>query len=331
MALSDLAVFSEYAYSAMTEVQDQQVQLFNSASENTLMLTSAPTRGDYSDTAMFARIAGGTVRRRNAYGSGAVAGKSLAHRVDTTVKVASGTPPIEIDPSQFAWIQANPQDAGAAMGLQLAQDNMADMLNTAIGATNAALSNEAEVFLDITGETAPADQATFSSMTQAASLFGDRSADIIAWIMHSAPMHGIYQSNLANTERLFTFGTVNVVRDPLGKLLIMTDSPNLVDATTPLDPLYSILGLVRGAATISQNGDFFANEDTTNGNENIGRTYQAEWSYNVGIKGFAWDKANGGPSPTDAALLTATNWDRTATSHKDLAGVALLARPFTAA
>lgn len=328
MALSDLAVFSEYAYTTMTEVERQQVDLFNTASEGALVLQSIPSQGDFNDTAMYARIAGGTVRRRNPYANTAVAPKTLANRVNTTVKIGSGTPPMQIDPAWFEWIQRSPQEAGVVLGQQMALDNMADMLNTAIGATAAAITTESEVTLDITGETAPADKATFSTMTQASSLFGDRSGDILAWIMHSSPMHGIYQSNLQNNERLFTFGTLNVIRDPMGKLLIMTDSANLVDLSTPVDPLYTILGLTAGATTVSRNGDFLANEDTTNGNENINRTYQAEWSYNLGVKGFSWDKANGGPAPQDAAILTGTNWDRVATSHKDLAGVALIARAF---
>jgi hypothetical protein len=71
------------------------------------------------------------------------------------------------------------------------------------------------------------------------------------------------------------------------------------------------------------NGDFVQNVQTLNGDENIKRTIQSEWSYNLGIKGYAWDKTNGGKSPNDAALATGTNWDRYATSFKDTAGVLL--------
>jgi hypothetical protein len=102
----------------------------------------------------------------------------------------------------------------------------------------------------------------------------------------------------------------------------MTDSPQLVVAGSPT--MYPVLGLVSGAVSVEQNGDFDANEETKNGDENIVRTYQAEWSYNIGVKGFAWDKTNGGKSPTDAALFTATNWDKYATDNKDVAGVVCL-------
>ena len=46
----------------------------------------------------------------------------------------------------------------------------------------------------------------------------------------------------------------------------------------------------------------------------------------MGVKGFAWDKANGSHSPTTAALTTATIWDKIATSYKDLAGVVVETR-----
>lgn len=320
MALSDLAVYSEYAYSAFSETLRQQVDLFNTATGGAIMLQSAAHQGDFSDVAFFAKVTGGLVRRRDAYGSGTVAEKVLKHLVDTSVKVAAGTPPVRLDPGQFRWIQQNPEVAGAAMGQQLAVDTMADMLNVGLGSVYSALSQVSDVVYDATANTDAADKLpTWNNLNNGQAKFGDQSSQIAAWIMHSTPMHKLYGSNLTNGERLFTYGTVNVVRDPFGKLLVMTDSPNLFAAGTP--NVYHILGLVPGGVLIGQNNDFDANEETKNGDENIIRTYQAEWSYNIGVKGFAWDKANGGKSPTDAALFTSTNWDKYATSHKDLAGV----------
>jgi hypothetical protein len=81
------------------------------------------------------------------------------------------------------------------------------------------------------------------------------------------------------------------------------------------------LGLAADAIRVDQNNDYDANEQAINGDENIKRTFQAEWSFNLGIKGFAWDKTNGSKSPNDAALATATNWDKYSTSNKDIAGV----------
>lgn len=313
MALSDLAVYSEYAYSAMTEVITQQIQLFNAASRGALVLAPSSYQGDYSDLAFFAKISG-LVRRRNAYGSGAVSEKNLEHIVDTMVKVAAGTPPVRLDPSQFAWIQQNPQIAGAALGQQLAGDMLADMVNTALAIAAIKLASVSDVYHDGT-----AGVIDHSKLLAGAAKFGDAANRIAMWAIHSKPMFDLYGGGITNGQNLFKFETVNITADAFGRLFLVTDSPGLT--YTSSGTKYRTLGLVPGAVVVGQNNDFHDNFEEKNGDENIIRTYQAEWSYQLGLKGFAWDKTNGGKSPNDAALQTATNWDQYATDKKDLAGV----------
>jgi hypothetical protein len=319
MALSDLAVFSEYTYEAMTEVLAQQVDLFNAASGGTIILAAGAHQGDYSDTAFWAAVQG-LVRRRNAYGTGAVAEKNLQHLTDTMVKVAAGTPPVRVDPSQFEWIQRNQEEGGAVYGQQLAKSTLADMLNTAIASYVAAVVGHTDcVYKDET------TKAKLTVLNEGQRLFGDRSGDLRAWLMHSSSMFDIFGAALTNTEKLFTFGTVNVRTDGFGRPFIVTDSDNLTfpdDDGAGADVAgHYIAGLTGAAIRVDMNGDFVQNTQTVNGDENIKRTIQSEWSYNLGIKGYAWDKTNGGKSPNDAALATGTNWDRYATSFKDTAGV----------
>jgi hypothetical protein len=110
------------------------------------------------------------------------------------------------------------------------------------------------------------------------------------------------------------------MQDGFGRLMFMTDSPSLVN-TTPDPDTYNILGLVPGALMVEDNGDLFTNIETSNGEENIQRTMQSEFTYNVGVKGYSWDKTNGGASPAEAALGTGTNWDKVVSDNKDTAGV----------
>jgi hypothetical protein len=319
MALSDLAVYSEYAYSTMTEMVAQEVEKFNAASQGTIILSPGNNQGDYSDVAKWQKISG-LVRRRNAYGSGSVSAKTLVNIVDTMVKVAAGTPPVRIDPSQFLWIQRSPEEAGVVLGTQLAGDMLADMLNTAILGAYAAMVQTTAILYDATGDTP--DEMTPSALMKAARKLGDRSGEIAAWVTHSVPMHDFWADNVANATSLFTYGTVSVNRDPFGRVFVVSDSPSLIQ-TAPSPDTYVVLGLVPGAVIVEKNNDFLANEQTVNGDENIQRTWQAEWSYNLGIKGYAWDKTNGGKSPTDAAIGTTTNWDKYVTSDKDGPGVIL--------
>lgn len=313
MALSDFQVFNDESYAIAMEGLDQQIELFNEATGGALILSSRPFAGDFAIQAFFARLQG-LVRRRNPYGSGAVSPISLEMLVDTMVKVAAGTPPVNLEPSMFNWIQVNPEAAAAMVGQQLAEEMLKDMFHIAVGSVKAALSGVSDVVYDGTAGT-----LTHAALNQGQAKFGDAYQNLACWVMHSKPLFDMFGTALTNANSLFTFGTINVVTDPFGRPLIITDEPALVTAGSP--NVYHTLGLVPGAAMIATQDDFFQNIETSNGFENIQRTMQAEWSYGVSVKGFAWDRTNGGKAPTTSALLTQTNWDKIAESNKNLAGV----------
>lgn len=319
--LNQITVFNQWVYTTLVEVIDQQIQLFNEATRGALLLNSKPFVGDFSDSAMWA-IMSNLVRRRNAYGNADVAAIDLKMIVDTMVKVAAGTPPVSIPPSTFTWIQKSPDEAGVVIGQQLAEQTLADMLNTALMCLSAAIGGQASNTLDVSGGTDEAAKFNPVNTNLALGKMGDRRSGIVCWVAHSKTMTDYFGNALTNNERLFNYGTVNVITDPFGNPFVITDSPSLVVTGTP--DKYVNLGLQPAAAIIARNEDFTDNLETSNGKENIQRTYQAEWTYNVGLRGFAWDKATGGKSPTNAALGTAANWDKVATSHKDLAGIKLI-------
>lgn len=322
MPLSNFKVFSQFSQGSATEVLQQQIELFNTATRGGLVMKAASNEGDFSDVTLWAKISG-LVRRRNAYGSGSVTEKDISQLAETSVKVAAGTPPVRIDPSMLKWIQKDPKEAGVVFGRQLAVDRMADMLGVAVSGFRAALVNEGSNVFD----NVATGNASLIALNQTASKMGDMAGRLACWVGHSKAIFDIYGQALLNANQLFTFGDVRVVQDGFGRPLIMTDEPALVDptgaGTGPDIPSYFTLGLVPGAVLIEDNGDYIDNVETKNGNENIIKTIQAEWSYNVSVRGFAWDKANGGKSPSSAAIATGTNWDKYATSSKDLAGVVL--------
>jgi hypothetical protein len=319
MALSDLTVFNEQLFSLVTEILDQQVQLFNAATFGGIVLASKPFGGDYSDASFFVNTAN-LVRRRNPYGTGTISNKSLTTLIETMVKVAAGTPTLDLAPGQFNWIKQNPDLAAATWAKQMAPQILADMLNVAIGSVEAALAGVAgtNVF-DATGLTTPADKMTIDNQLVGNSKLGDRASEIRCWLMHSKPWFDLTRANAANTAILFKYDTVKVMSDPLGNPFVIADLPALVLAGTP--NVYSSIGLQENGVAINTNDDYDQIVVEAVGDENIGRKMQSEWSYNVGVKGFTWDKVNGGHAPTDAALFTAGNWDKVATSFRDLAGV----------
>ena len=191
---------------------------------------------------------------------------------------------------------------------------MQDQLNSAIRALTAGIGGVAELTNDISAGTNAV--ITQSVLNDTHALFGDKSQSLVSMVMSGSMYHKLIGEAITNTNTIFTSGTVTVV-DILGKPILVTDSPALT-VTTTLD---KVLSLASGAAVVEDNGDFISNLETTNGKDRIETTYQAQYSFNLGIKGFTWDKANGGASPTDAEVSTATNWDKTATYDKACAGV----------
>lgn len=325
MALSDLQVYNEFTYETMTEVLAQNVDLFNAATNNALQLSASPSGGDFKDDIFYGAVSG-LVRRRNPYGDGSIAEKVMNQKVDTVVKVAAGTPPVRMDQAWFAWIKRSPEEAAAAMGQQLAKQTLADMVNVAVGTVTACLSASGSAGLvnDISGASGAAALPAPLALSNTAGKLGDYMSEIVCWLMHSKSMTDLYGNALANNERLFNYGNVNVIRDPFGRVYVMADVPALMLAGSPTK--FHTLGLTPGAVDIETQDDFYANVSETNGNENIHRTYQAEWSYMAGVKGFSWDKTNGGKAPNDAALFTTTNWDQIVTSLKDGPGVMLVSQ-----
>lgn len=309
----DLQVFNDQTRTVMTETIDQDIAKFNEASGGAIVLLNKPFEGDFSIQSAFQLISG-LVRRRNAHGSGTLTPKRLKEMLDVAVKVAAGTEPVEFEPGQYHWTLRNPELAAIKIGEQLAKARMADMLNAAIRCTVAAIGNNSDMKHD-----AASAKPTFNALNAGAAKMGDRSGSLKAWVMHSTVLHNLYDNALTNTERLFSYDGINVLRDPFGRVFVVTDSAALVD--TQSGTKYNTLGLVESAVVVNDSNDFNAVMQPVTGKENLGAVYQAEWSYGVGLKGYSWDMTSGGKSPTDEALGTGANWDKVAASNKDTAGV----------
>ncbi|AJB25329.1 Uncharacterised protein [Bordetella pertussis] len=178
----------------------------------------------------------------------------------------------------------------------------------------AAISNQATATVNVSAKTG----LTYSVLNDAHAKFGDSSGLIVANVMSGQVYHKLIGQNLVNAQQLFEYGAVTVV-DILGKTVVVTDAPALYATGTP--NLQKVLGLVAGAATVSDGGDLITNIETSNGKERIETTFQADYTFGLGLKGYTWDEATGGKSPTDAELATGTNWDKVATDIKHTAGV----------
>jgi len=318
MSQSDMAVFNQYFAPAIAETYAQEIEKFNAASAGVIQLSGAGFDGDYLRESFYKEIfsAGRRVDRYAANASQAAT--PLTQAQHSTVKVAGGFGPVLFEPSQMTWLRKPTQEGITVASNQFAQSLLADQLNTVIASLVAAIGNNSGVVNDVSG----GNTLTQSALNNTHAKFGDASQMLVGQVMSGAAYHDLIGEALENGARLFSSDTVTVV-DILGKAVVVTDAPALTTAGTPNK--HSVLSLASGAGIVSDGSDVITNIETTNGKKRIETTMQADYSFGVGLKGYSWDEANGGKSPSDADLATGTNWDKVVTSDKHTAGVLTIA------
>ena len=314
MSLSQMQVFNQYIQPAIIETLGQQIDKFNAASRGVIRLTTQGFTGDFLQESFFAGLHSAR-RRVDRYASQtSVSPTDLTQLKESAVKVAGGFGPIRFEPSQLTWLQKPTAEGIEVISRNFTEALIQDQLNTAIASLVAAISNQSAATNDVSATLG----ISYQALNGAHAKFGDSSGAIVANVMTGEVYHKLIGQNLANATPVFQANNVLVV-DILGKAVVVTDAPALYQAGTPNKQ--KVLGLVDSAAVVLDGGDIITNIETTNGQTRIETTLQVDYTFGVALKGYTWDEANGGKSPTDAELATGTNWDKVATNIKHTAGV----------
>ncbi|WP_095110557.1 major capsid protein [Pseudomonas sp. Irchel 3E20] len=317
MSLSQMQVFNDFVMPATLETLDQMTDAFNQASNGAIVLSPNGFTGDYLQESFFQNLASAQRRVDRYAPNSAVSATDLTELKNTSVKIAGGFGPVRYEPSQMTWLQRPTAQGIEVASRAFAEILLKDQLNTAIAALVAAITAQAAAVNDVSA-TAGITQA---GLNNAHAKFGDASQNLVAQVMRGSTWHKLIGQAIANSTNLFVAGNVRVV-DILGKVSVVTDAPALLQAGTPDKEI--ILGLSTGSALVHDNRDIISNVSTDNGKTRIETTIQVDYTFGLGLKGYTWDTAAGGASPTDAELGTGTNWDKTAASIKHTAGVALI-------
>jgi hypothetical protein len=299
------------------------VAKFNAATNNALILRPGSNHGDYVENSFYAEMPD-MIKHRNPRADAALSDVTFTMERERTVKVGRTAGPVKWDDTQLAWIKRSPDEAGTVIGFNFAEQKFRKYFDLMISILVAAMSNDAaSLRTDVTAAVGVAANFNLANMNTAMSKFGEAYTKLGVWLVHSKPMFDLFGANLTNTANLFEFAGVRITTDHLGKPLIMSDSPSLVN-TVPNPDQYRCLCLTPGSIIFEENNDYKSEYEKILGRTNLGNRWQAEWSFNASVKGYSWDAANGGTSPNDAALVVATNWDNVTNTHKNLPGVELL-------
>lgn len=313
MALSDMKVYNDDIVGTTIELLGQKTDQFNAASGGAIVLSTAAWRGDFSRESFFNQIASAK-RRVDRYATNATqAATALTQGELVGVKVAGGFGPILFEPAQMTWLNEDPASAIRAISEGFSDALLADQLNTAVGAAVAAVSGQTALVNDVSETAGISLQALNGSHAK----FGDQSQLLITDVMTGATWHNLVGKALDNSNQLFVSGNVMVV-DILGKRYVVSDIPALLETGTP--DKAKVLSVVASGIVVDNASDIISNVDTSNGKQRIETTWQADYTFGLRLKGYSWDVANGGKSPIDPELFTASNWDKAVAENKHTLG-----------
>lgn len=318
MALSDMKVYNDEIYGATIELLGQNLDAFNASSGGSIVLSADAFRGDYSKESFFNQIASAQRRVDRHAANSAQAATNLTQGEIVGVKVGGGFGPVLFEPGQISYLSQDPENAIMSIAEGFADALLADQLNTAVGAGVAAVENQTALVNDVSATAGLSQQVLNGSHAK----FGDMSGMLVADVMTGAAYHTLVDKALANGEQLFQSSNVTVV-SILGKIFVVSDIPALYAAGTPNKS--KVLSVVNQGIVVDNASDIITNLETSNGKERIETTWQADYTFGITLRGYAWDAANGGASPEDAELFTGTNWDKAVTEDKHTLGTLAIA------
>lgn len=324
---SNFKIYQEYLKSRAAETLQQQADVFNAAVNNAIVMRTTEKPGDYEYESFFKDISGLVSRRDNTSTSDATK-LSMAQDEFIRVKLSRKIGPVDMARDAFRkWIgRYSETEFSGLLGQQIAAGQQVDMANTSLLAARAALVNASSGAMMYTVPSS--GTITTTSLVDTLAKMGDRADRIVAWVMHSKPYYDLVKEQI--TQKITGIANFNVQTGTpvtLNRPVLVTDSDSLkVTSGSPAVTDYYTLGLTANGVLceVTETSDIVVDDVT--GLEVLMTRLQGEFAYNTGIKGFKWDVANGGANPNSTALGTGTNWDKSATDNKSLAGVVLKSR-----
>lgn len=322
---ADFKIYHEQFFGGLVEVLEQNANAFNEASNGAIRLVPRRLKGHFEQESFIKKIAG-LVSRRDISSVAAATDLKMEQGELVGVKINRKIGPVTNTHDSFRKIARDPEEMSFILGQQTGQDVVADYVNTALAAINAALSGVAALNVDKTDAGTPT--LTHAYLVDAMATMGDASNRLSAWVMHSKQYFDLMKQSIA--DKIFEVAGVTIYQGTIATFnrpTIVLDSPALIsadpDGAGAKTAGYVVLGLVRDAAEVAESEEQEIVSERITGLENLVTRIQGEYAFNLKVKGFAWDMTNGGVNPNDAAIATQTNWDQALTDKKSLCGARL--------
>jgi len=311
---SDFKVYQEQVASSLTETLTQATEAITTGANGAIVMSTNVMKGDYMYRSFFQQAT--SVIRQDITSVSAGTPVKLAQTDSVDVKLHRS---FTIDAARKAFKMAgfNPDVFNVVAGQQVGREIITGMLNDGLLAARVAINNVAGVTNDVTA--ASPSSITSTNLLATLAKFGDAASKVVAWVMHSQQYFDLAKNEISNQVAPIYEGILQRVDVPgFNRPILVTDSASLISSSN-----YFVLGLTEGAIRLVDTEPTDIVIDDVTGLLQLVRRYQGEYAFNLGLKGYRYDVANGGANPDATALGTGSNWDQVSTSVKDTAGIVL--------
>ncbi len=319
---SDFKIYDEYIPGRINELLAQNGNIFNAASNGSILMTSRNHRGNYTYESLFANISS-LAARRDQTSVGTVTDTALTQDEHVTVKLSRKLIPVGITRDAWRKSYGNYSSAEFAdvVAEQYANAMQIEMVDTALLAVTRALKNQTASYLTESSMGSISTQTLINALKK----MGDRADRVVAWVMHSKAYYDLVLGQIgANITGISNLNVATATPVTCNRPVIVTDSSSLLtQLNSPDIDNYFTLGLVSGAVEVENSEEQEVVVQDVTGLENLVIRIQGEYAYNLGLKGFKYDVAGGAANPTSTTVGTGSNWDTHFTSVKDRAGVVI--------
>lgn len=301
---SDVVIYNELAQTAYLERLQDNLGLFNKASNNAIVLLDENLEGDFNKEAFY-KI-GGAIEHRDVNSTAAATAKKIAMAERVGVKVPFKYGPYETTEEAFKRRGRSVDEFSFLVGQDYADAVIAGYWKYATAALQGAVGSNTDMLVK-----AKLSEHGRKVITKGMRKFGDKFSNMSLLVMDAASYFDIVDGVL--TDKLYQEANTVVYGGTPGTMGI----PVLVTDQAKANTIY---GLQSGAIRItsSQLPAFRAYE--INDQENLAVGVRAEGVFNLDILGYSY-KETAGANPNLDTLAATANWTKYATSNKNTAGV----------
>lgn len=303
---SDMVVYNDMAHSGYLEAVQDNVNLFNQASNGCIVLDAHKIIGNFKRESFFK--AETDITWRDVESDDPVTSTGIAMGETIGAKIPWKLSPKKITHESLDRAGQDGSVFALLMGKRTAESLVSYQVTHALRALFASASSAG---MTVEGSLKKERQV---SLTRALRKYGDKAGRVKLFVMHSETYNDLVDKTITDptyqAESVVLYGSSPAT---LGRAVLVTD----------VCPVNQVFGLTENAVTITESSTpifvFYAD----NGTENLGVMYRGEGNFNIELLGYSYVEEQG-INPKLDTISSPAAWKKIVKSDKLLGAVVLV-------